>query len=159
MSILQPVVLSGGSGTRLWPLSRESYPKQFLSFSGDGRSMLQHTVQRLEGLGEQPAVAGPLVVCNAEHRFIVAQQLAELGLAHPRIVLEPAGRNTAPALTLAALAARSAQTPDADSPVLLVMPADHVIADVPAFHRAVAAGWRGGAGRRHGGVRRDGRPA
>ncbi|WP_298432892.1 mannose-1-phosphate guanylyltransferase/mannose-6-phosphate isomerase [Ottowia sp.] len=142
MSILQPVVLSGGSGTRLWPLSRESYPKQFLSFSGDGRSMLQHTVQRLEGLGGQPTVAGPLVVCNAEHRFIVAQQLSELGLAHPRIVLEPAGRNTAPALTLAALAARSAQTPDAESPVLLVMPADHVIADVPAFHGAVAAGWQ-----------------
>ena len=139
---LIPVILCGGSGTRLWPLSRESYPKQFLSLYGDGLSMLQHTALRLQGMGAGVPVSDrPVVVCNADHRFITAQQLTEIGVHHPRIVLEPVGRNTAPALTLAALAVQGA----GNDPVLLVMPADHVLADEPAFHQAAETAWRAAA--------------
>ena len=139
---LIPVILCGGSGTRLWPLSRESYPKQFLSLEGDGWSMLQKTVRRLASLGsEVPRAPAPLVVCNADHRFIAAQQLAEAGVPHARLLLEPAGRNTAPALTLAALQAVR-QAAEGDDPVLLVMPADHVVTDEAAFVQAVEAAWR-----------------
>jgi mannose-1-phosphate guanylyltransferase/mannose-6-phosphate isomerase len=121
------VILSGGSGTRLWPLSREQYPKQLLPLVGD-ESLLQATVRRTDGL---PAVAEPLLVCNEEHRFVVAEQVRQLG-RQGSILLEPVGRNTAPALTLAALwALRSAD------PVLVVMPADHVILDAKAFRDAV----------------------
>ena len=98
MSSIVPVVLSGGSGTRLWPLSREKYPKQLLPLVDD-QSMLQATVARLDGLAD---LAAPVLVCNEEHRFVVAEQLRVLG-KHGRIILEPIGRNTAPALTLAAL--------------------------------------------------------
>ena len=120
---LTPVILCGGSGTRLWPLSRESYPKQFLVLEGDGWSRLQKTVRRLNGLGpEVPRAPAPMVVCNAEHRFIAAQQLTEAGVYPACLLLEPAGRNTAPALTLAALQAVK-QAVDGDDPVLLVMPA------------------------------------
>ena len=98
---LLPVVLSGGSGTRLWPISREKYPKQLLPLVGD-LSMLQATMAR--ALTEFPGLLEPLVVCNEEHRFVVAEQLRVLG-KRARIVLEPFGRNTAPALTLAALRA------------------------------------------------------
>ncbi len=129
--LIQPVVLSGGSGTRLWPLSREKYPKQLLSFIGQD-SLLQATLRRLEGLGDVD-LAPPLVVCNDEYRFVVAEQLRLIGISQGRIVLEPIGRNTAPALTLAALAA---QAQGAD-PVLLVMPADHVVTDVAVFQEAV----------------------
>jgi mannose-1-phosphate guanylyltransferase/mannose-6-phosphate isomerase len=121
------VILSGGSGTRLWPLSREQYPKQLLPLVGD-ESLLQATVRRMDGL---PAVAEPLLVCNEEHRFVVAEQVRQLG-RQGSVLLEPIGRNTAPALTLAALwALRS------DDPVLVVMPADHVILDGKAFRDAV----------------------
>ena len=101
---LQPVVLSGGSGTRLWPLSREHYPKQLLALHGE-LSMLQDTVRRLDGLklAGQHGVAAPLVVCNEEHRFLVAEQVRRLGITPTALLLEPFGRNTAPALTLAAL--------------------------------------------------------
>lgn len=129
---LLPVILSGGSGTRLWPLSRESYPKQFHALVGD-RTMLQDTALRLAGLPGVPQAPAPMVVCNAEHRFMAAEQLRAVGLAQPTIVLEPIGRNTAPALALAALLA---QQGGAD-PVLLVMPSDHVMSDLPAFHLAV----------------------
>lgn len=129
--LIQPVVLSGGSGTRLWPLSREKYPKQLLSFIGQD-SLLQATLRRLEGLGDVE-LAPPLVVCNDEYRFVVAEQLRLIGISQGRIVLEPCGRNTAPALTLAALAA---QEQGAD-PVLLVMPADHVVTDVAVFQDTV----------------------
>ena len=130
---VQPVVLSGGSGTRLWPLSREKYPKQLLPLVGDD-SLLQATVRRTDGIGTQ--VAPPMVVCNEEYRFVIAEQLRVMGKPGT-VVLEPVGRNTAPALTLAALAARNdAQT----DPVLLVMPADHVIVDTPAFQTAVRHG-------------------
>ena len=128
--LLQPVVLSGGSGTRLWPLSREKYPKQLLPLIGND-SLLQATVRRIEGL---PGVeqAPPMVVCNEEYRFVIAEQLRLMGQPG-QVVLEPVGRNTAPALTLAALAA----THKGADPVLLVMPADHVIINVQAFQAAV----------------------
>lgn len=127
---LQPVILSGGSGTRLWPLSREHHPKQLLALTGN-RTMLQETVARLDGLTN---VAPPIVVCNEEYRFLVAEQLRELSVRPTRIILEPTGRNTAPALTLAAI---EAMQNNAD-PLLLVMAADHVIRDIPTFHAAVA---------------------
>ena len=131
--IIQPVVLSGGSGTRLWPLSRENYPKQLLTLVGKD-SLLQATVRRVEGLaGAQ--LAAPMIVCNEEYRFVIAEQMRLMGLDGP-IVLEPIGRNTAPALTLAALAAMR----EGADPILLVMPADHVITDTPAFQAAVRAG-------------------
>ncbi|EXJ15946.1 mannose-1-phosphate guanylyltransferase/mannose-6-phosphate isomerase [Imhoffiella purpurea] len=135
---LQPVILSGGSGTRLWPLSRETYPKQFLPLTSE-YTMLQETVRRLEGLdAEHPRHAmgqsAPLVICNDAHRFLVAEQMRIIGVEPAAIVLEPKGRNTAPALTLAALAA----TRSGEDPVMLVMPADHTIRDEPGFRSAVA---------------------
>jgi mannose-1-phosphate guanylyltransferase/mannose-6-phosphate isomerase len=131
--MLTPVILSGGAGTRLWPLSRELYPKQLLALTGE-RTMIQQTALRLSGM----AAAGPVVVCNEAHRFLVAEQLRQLGIAPQAIVLEPTGRNTAPAIALAAHAALKAAAPKAATdPLLLVLPADHVIRDVPAFHQAV----------------------
>ncbi|NMG44605.1 mannose-1-phosphate guanylyltransferase/mannose-6-phosphate isomerase [Aromatoleum toluvorans] len=133
---LHPVILSGGSGTRLWPLSREQYPKQLLALIGDD-TMLQQTATRLDGFsGSLPVAAEPIVVCNEEYRFITAEQMRAIGRPTSRILLEPVGRNTAPALTLAAL---SVVREDGDG-VLLVMPADHVVRDREAFHRAVATG-------------------
>ncbi|MGD9597513.1 MAG: mannose-1-phosphate guanylyltransferase/mannose-6-phosphate isomerase [Steroidobacteraceae bacterium] len=130
MSVLIPVILSGGAGTRLWPLSRELYPKQLLPLVGE-RTMLQATVGRLAGTG----AAGPIVVCNEAHRFMVAEQLRQIEAAPRAILLEPAGRNTAPAIALAAQVALES-LPGAD-PILLVLPADHVIRDIPAFHKGV----------------------
>ena len=131
---LQPVILSGGSGTPLWPLSREQYPKQLLALVGD-ETMLQATAGRLAGFAGQLSVASaPIVVCNEEYRFVTAEQLRSNGRPSSNILLEPVGRNTAPALTLAALAVREAD------PVLLVMPADHVIRDLSGFHAAIDAG-------------------
>jgi mannose-1-phosphate guanylyltransferase/mannose-6-phosphate isomerase len=132
--VLIPVVLSGGSGTRLWPLSRELYPKQLLPLVAE-RTMLQETVARTRGL---PDLGPPIVVCNENHRFMVAEQLRELGTTPQAIVLEPVGRNTAPAVAIAALAAGGTSSPG--DPVLLVLPADHVIRDVAAFQAAVALG-------------------
>jgi mannose-1-phosphate guanylyltransferase/mannose-6-phosphate isomerase len=121
-----PVILSGGSGSRLWPLSRESYPKQFLPLVSEN-TMLRETLERLRGLEE---LAQPIVVCNEEHRFLVAEQLREMQQVPHSIVLEPEGRNTAPAVAIAALAALE-QDEDA---LLLVLPADHVIENIPVFH-------------------------
>ncbi len=123
---MKPVVLSGGSGTRLWPLSRVAYPKQFLPLTSD-KTMLQETLLRLNGVD---AMGSPLVICNEEHRFMVAEQLREIETAAHAIILEPIGRNTAPAVALAALAV------DPDE-VLLILPADHVIEDVVTFQAAV----------------------
>ncbi|AEF99650.1 mannose-1-phosphate guanylyltransferase/mannose-6-phosphate isomerase [Methylomonas methanica] len=123
-----PVVLSGGSGTRLWPLSRGQYPKQFLPLVS-GKTMIQETLLRLGGVsGLQP----PIAVCNEDHRFMMAEQLWEIGCKPAAIILEPVGKNTAPAVAMAAL---SASSPD---DVLLILPADHVIADTAAFHKAIA---------------------
>lgn len=133
MTILQPVILSGGSGTRLWPLSRRAYPKQFLSLVDDS-SLLQSTAARMDSLRDMAELAPPLIVCNEKHRFLVAEQLRASGHPARSILLEPIGRNTAPALTLAALDAA------ADDAVLIVMPADHVVKHADAFARAVAAG-------------------
>ena len=134
--IVHPVVLAGGSGTRLWPLSRERYPKQFLPLTEE-RTMLQATVARLDGMER---VSAPVIVCNEEHRFLVTEQLRELGKKPESVILEPVGRNTAPALTLAALAVSDiAAGPDRDA-VMLVMPADGVIRDKEAFRRAVRSG-------------------
>lgn len=131
---ITPVILSGGSGTRLWPLSRELYPKQLLSFSG-GNTLLQETVRRLDGLtGEE--VGKPLVVCNEESRFLVGEQMAQTGREPWKIILEPEGRSTAPALTLAALFVLRTGT-DA---VLLVQPADHVMRNAARFHAAIRRG-------------------
>jgi len=123
-----PVIMAGGSGTRLWPLSRELFPKQFLALAG-GQSMLQTTLTRLQGL----PVAPPLVICNEDHRFLVAEQLRQLGALGRNVLLEPAGRNTAPAVALAALHA-TAQGAD---PLLLVLAADHFIQNPGAFCAAV----------------------
>jgi mannose-1-phosphate guanylyltransferase/mannose-6-phosphate isomerase len=130
--MLIPVILSGGAGTRLWPLSRELYPKQFLPLTGE-RTMIQETALRVAGM---PAVAEPIVVCNESHRFLVAEQLREVGVVPQAILLEPVGRNTAPAVAVAAFAALAAAKEDAE-PLLLVLPADHVIEDLDAFRRAV----------------------
>jgi mannose-1-phosphate guanylyltransferase/mannose-6-phosphate isomerase len=124
-----PVILSGGSGTRLWPLSRQAFPKQLLALDSE-RSMLQETALRVHG----DMFAAPTVVCNDEHRFIVAEQLREVGVPPGAILLEPLGRNTAPAVAVAAMTLVKAD-PEA---VLLVLPSDHVVRDAPAFCRAVA---------------------
>ncbi|CAA7622646.1 mannose-1-phosphate guanyltransferase [Magnetospirillum sp. LM-5] len=121
---LVPVILSGGAGTRLWPLSREMMPKQMLKLLSE-RTLLQETALRAD--------AAPIVVCNQEHRFIVAEQLREIGIEPKAIVIEPCGRNTAPAVAVAALLA--ADQPDA---LLLVMPSDHLVRDVAAFQAAIA---------------------
>ncbi|PCJ33911.1 MAG: mannose-1-phosphate guanylyltransferase/mannose-6-phosphate isomerase [Cellvibrionales bacterium] len=122
-----PVVLSGGSGSRLWPLSRAHYPKQFIPLASE-QTMLQETLGRLQGLSAE--ALSPLVICNEQHRFMVAEQLREMDVVAQNILLEPVGRNTAPAVALAALAA------NADD-ILLVLPADHVIDDISAFHSAI----------------------
>jgi len=133
MNTLIPIILSGGSGTRLWPLSREKYPKQLLPLINED-SLLQATIRRMDGLkGVQ--LNAPIVVCNEEYRFVIAEQLRIIN-RKGSILLEPFGRNTAPALTLASLAAMR----EGDDPVLLVMPSDHVIIDVESFQVAVLAG-------------------
>jgi mannose-1-phosphate guanylyltransferase/mannose-6-phosphate isomerase len=124
-----PVILSGGSGTRLWPLSRKEYPKQYLPLVGDN-TMLQETILRLKGLDN---LADPVIICNADHRFLVAEQCQQIGVNNPTILLEPVGRNTAPAIAAAAL--QSLKT--SDDTVLLVLSADHVIQDIAAFHEAI----------------------
>ena len=128
MAQLQPVLLSGGSGTRLWPLSREAYPKQFLPLAGDD-TMVQATWRRVEALAD----LAPIVVANEEHRFLVAEQLRQVGAPVPAILLEPVGRNTALAIAAAALQAMAGGA----NPLLLVLPSDHVVRDVVGFQRAV----------------------
>ncbi|MCB5306758.1 mannose-1-phosphate guanylyltransferase/mannose-6-phosphate isomerase [Yersinia massiliensis] len=126
--MLLPVIMAGGTGSRLWPMSRELYPKQFLRLHGVS-SMLQETVNRLEGISARE----PVVICNEEHRFLVAEQLRQINKLSHNIILEPVGRNTAPAIALAALNAIS----QGDDPIMLVLAADHIINDNDAFHQAV----------------------
>ncbi len=128
MNELLPVILSGGSGTRLWPLSRESYPKQFLPLTGE-LTMLQATWHRVAPIAD----LAPLVVANEEHRFVAAEQLQQVGANPQAILLEPVGRNTAPAIAIAALEAMR----NGDDAILLVLPSDHVISDEKSFQQAV----------------------
>ena len=129
---IHPVILSGGSGTRLWPLSRAAYPKQLLKLASE-RTLLQDTAMR--GLADV-GFAAPVVVCNGEHRFLVAEQLEEIGIAPQFLLLEPLARNTGPAIAAAALLLQR-RDPDA---LMLVQPSDHLIASLPSFHRAVMRG-------------------
>ena len=129
MSKIIPVILSGGSGTRLWPLSRKQYPKQYLPLASDN-TMLQETILRLNGIDN---LSDPIIVCNSDHRFLVAEQCKQIGIISPIILLEPIGRNTAPAIAAAALQSLK----KSDDSVLLVLSADHVIQDIEAFHRAI----------------------
>ncbi|MBT8115723.1 MAG: mannose-1-phosphate guanylyltransferase/mannose-6-phosphate isomerase, partial [Arenicella sp.] len=129
-----PVILSGGVGSRLWPLSRGMYPKQLLPLVDPNYSMLQQTVQRTEGLH---GISAPILVCNEEHRFMVGEQLHQIGIQDASIILEPEGRNTAPAIALAAFKLLQDGARVGADELMLVMPADHVISDVSAFHRAI----------------------
>jgi len=133
--LVVPVLLAGGSGTRLWPLSREGYPKQFLKLT-DEWSLLQHTVQRAVALAGATA---PLLICNEGHRFLVAEQLRQLGVEGAQVLLEPEGRNTAPAATIAALAAIERHGPDC---IVFIMAADHLISDLAVFEAAVEVATR-----------------
>lgn len=126
-----PVIIAGGSGTRLWPLSRKQYPKQFLSLAPGKPTLLQQTVLRLQGLDYE----APLTICNEEHRFLAAEQLRTTGHDDLHILLEPVGRNTAPAIALAALQA----TCERDDAILVVLPADHAIEDTGAFQQSIRA--------------------
>jgi len=126
---ITPVILSGGSGVRLWPLSRKEYPKQYLSLAGDN-TMLQETILRLNGLDN---LVDPIIICNASHRFLVADQCQQIGIKNSTILLEPVARNTAPAIAAAALQS----VKDSGDSVLLVLSADHVIQDIDAFHKAI----------------------
>jgi len=128
-----PVILSGGSGTRLWPLSRESYPKQYLNLNNIRKeTLLQQTLNRLKNLND---LSNPIIICNEEHRFIVAEQVREINIKPESIILEPFGRNTAPAIAMAALKAIS----DGNDPNLLVLPADHEIKNIERFLEIIEA--------------------
>jgi mannose-1-phosphate guanylyltransferase len=127
--MILPVIMAGGSGTRLWPLSRSNYPKQFLALGDSVQTMLQQTISRLAGIEHQPA----MLICNEEHRFIAAEQVRQIDAKHSGIFLEPVGRNTAPAIALAAFKAIE----DGGDPLLLVLAADHIIEDEKAFSKAV----------------------
>ncbi|GGK10638.1 mannose-1-phosphate guanylyltransferase/mannose-6-phosphate isomerase [Pseudomonas matsuisoli] len=127
--MLHPVIIAGGSGSRLWPLSRQLNPKQFLALGGDGVTMLQATLNRLAGLN----TASPVLICNEQHRFLAAEQLRQSGCDKASIILEPYGRNTAPAIALAALSLVETDP----AACLLVLAADHVINDKMAFHSAI----------------------
>ena len=130
-----PVILSGGTGTRLWPLSRASYPKQYLSLiNNENKSMLQLTVERLKGLKN---IDNPILICNEEHRFILAEQLRQLNINAKAILLEPFGRNTAPAISIAAMKAMA----DENDSILLILPADHDIKNKENFFAAIEKGY------------------
>ncbi len=131
-----PVILSGGTGSRLWPMSRELNPKQFLPLCSD-QSMLQDTMIRLDGVAD---LAAPIVVCNEEHRFLVAQQMRDIGVEVDKIILEPVGRNTAPAIGAAAQYIQSKN--DSGDDVMLILAADHVIQNKSVFHQVIESGCR-----------------
>ena len=136
--MITPVIMAGGSGTRLWPLSRTAFPKQFIALTSS-LTMLQETAARLSGLsGAGNPTVEPMVICNEEHRFLVAEQMRQQNLK-PSILLEPVGRNTAPAIALAAIkaVADAKASSSKEAPVLLVLAADHVIEDVAAFQQCV----------------------
>lgn len=128
MNVILPVIMAGGTGSRLWPLSRELFPKQFLRLSSNN-SMLQETINRLNGLD----IVDAMLICNEQHRFLAAEQLRQIDQLSNNIILEPVGRNTAPAIALAALKAVN----EGEDPILLVLAADHVIEDIEKFHAAI----------------------
>lgn len=130
---MTPVILAGGVGSRLWPLSRSLSPKQFIELPGESHSLFQQTLKRLQGLDDSKK---PIVLCNEEHRFLAQRQLVEEGMSDAVLMLEPVGRNTAPAVAMAALRAME----EDENAVLLVLPADHAIENIPAFHQAVDEG-------------------
>ena len=131
-----PVILCGGSGTRLWPLSRESFPKQFLNYKENHKnSFFQETYERILGLKN---LAAPIIICNSQHRFIVAEQMRELNINEKNIILEPFSKNTGPALTLAALKALEIE----EDPILLVLPADHFINENEKFIQSIQVGFK-----------------
>ena len=131
---ITPVILSGGSGTSLWPLSRKLYPKQYLPLVEE-QTMLQATLQRLEGLEN---LADPIVICNVEHRFLAAEQLQQIGVKNPTILLEPIGKNTAPAIAVVANYIKvNGERSEGGGDLLLILSADHVIQDISAFHQAI----------------------
>ena len=131
-----PIILCGGKGTRLWPLSRQSYPKQFLSLYGDEeKSLLQKTYERISNIKE---IQNPIIICNEEHRFLVAEQMRNINVKPKAIILEPEGRNTAPAIALGAF---KAIEEDEDT-ILLVLSADHIIKDVELFIRVLEEGFK-----------------
>ncbi len=132
--MIVPVILAGGSGTRLWPLSRELFPKQLIHIENT-HTMLQNTLLRLDGIEE---INLPIVICNEVHRFMTAEQLRQINIDPKAIILEPVGKNTAPAIAVAALKAMEQNT----DPVLLVLPADHVIEDIPQFHAVIKTGYQ-----------------
>jgi len=127
----QPVILAGGSGTRLWPLSRSTHPKQFLPLL-DGSTLLDSTLARLKGNSRGETILSPLVICNKESRFFVAEHFRKAGIDNGQIILEPCGRNTAPALTLAALHIQEI----VDDAVMFVSPSDNLITDIKAFNES-----------------------
>ena len=128
-----PVILCGGTGSRLWPLSRESFPKQFLELSENKNSLLQNTVNRISGLKNS---INPILICNEEHRFLAAEQMRGINIKPSSILLEPIGRNTAPAIALAALKALSIE----ENPLLVVLSSDHEIKDENKFLETLALG-------------------
>ena len=135
ISPIVPVILCGGTGTRLWPLSRKSYPKQFLSLlDEEEKSMVQITYNRLLGLEN---LAQPILICNEEHRFIVAEQFREINIIPQSILLEPFGRNTAPAIALAAIKSMEIE----HDPTLLVLSSDHLIKDSVQFQNNIKKGY------------------
>ena len=135
--MLRPVILAGGSGTRLWPLSREHFPKQFLSLVGEGTMFQQSALRLVAAQARCGSVEAPLVVCNEDHRYLVVEQLADVGISPEALILEPVGKNTAPAFTLAALWRESQGGDD----VLMAVPADHYVSDLREFSKVVEEGY------------------
>ena len=127
--------MAGGGGTRLWPLSREHYPKQFLKLSE--KTLFQNTLLRLDGLETAVEILPPVIICNEAHRFLVIDQGSQISKTLETIILEPEGRNTAPALTVAALHQKNQNNNDS---IMMMMPADHIVTEIDSFHMAVKAG-------------------